>query len=353
MNKPIKVLHIITGLNVGGAEMMLFKLCSNSDPSIIHEVISLSSMGPVGEKIQNLGIKVRAFNLKPSPISLLAIIKFLLEYSRKKPTLIQCWLYHSNFIGSFIGFFLNIPVLWNIRQAEVNLELNKWHTVLIARLCGYLSFIPKKIIICTKNGIKFHENIGYIKNRIHYIPNGFNVDLYNISQEESQKIILHVGRYAPLKDHVTFMKLAEEIHPIFPDYEFHMYGDGVDENNIELLKLKKPYIKLLGRNNSLHLIYPTAELLVSTSISEGFSNTIGEAMCCGVPVVATDVGESREIVANNHLIVKPGNLEEMRNATIYALKNNFSKFEIRTKITTRYDLNRICKNYSDFYESIT
>src|SRR6478672_11602699 len=96
----IRITHVITGLNTGGAEMMLFKLLSRVDRNrFAPEVVSLTSDGPVGERIRGLGIPVHAVGMVrgvPDPRGLLRLASYL---RRSRPDLVQTWMYHADLIG--------------------------------------------------------------------------------------------------------------------------------------------------------------------------------------------------------------------------------------------------------------
>jgi glycosyltransferase involved in cell wall biosynthesis len=344
-----KVLHIITGLNTGGAEMMLYKLCANKTDNVEYKIISLTNIGPIGDKITSLGIEVESLGLTKSLNSLFKFFLLIWMIKKFNPNVVQTWLYHADLIGGVAAFLSGKKVYWNIRQASVNKNLNKWHTVLASRICAFLSFIPHKILSCTQAGINEHVKIGYPQRKMIFVPNGFDMNQYPLGLHDKD-IILHVGRYAPLKDHQTFIEVAKRIHEEKPEFEFHMYGDGVD-NSTPLFQNLPPYIKALGRSDDLSKVYGEAKLLISTSLSEGFSNTIGEAMSCGTPVVATDVGDSKVIIDNKKLIAQPQDTLTIANRACNVLKSKINYTEIQEKISSRFNIQKIVKRYEELYAS--
>jgi hypothetical protein len=100
----IKIAHIITDLDVGGAEMMLYKLLSHMDQQrFMNMVISLKPMGPLGAKIRSLGIPVFDLGMRRgiiTPTGFLRLAKLVLSW---KPTIIQTWLYHADLIGFLVA----------------------------------------------------------------------------------------------------------------------------------------------------------------------------------------------------------------------------------------------------------
>jgi glycosyltransferase involved in cell wall biosynthesis len=353
MNQATLIVHIITGLNTGGAEMMLYKICKYKSDNIRYKIFSLTTKGPIADKIEELGIEVSAVNLNKNPFSLFNILKLIKDVRKLKPKYIQTWMYHSDFIGTIVSLFTRIPVIWNIRQASVNVKLNKTLTVIISRLCAKLSFIPIKILSCTQAGINEHAKIGYDKSKMQFVPNGFETEEFTPKEHHNvKKKIIHVGRFAPLKNHTSFMEIARAIHEEFPDCEFYLYGDDVDSTNIILTsRLGITPFHLEGRNTNLKDIYAESDLLISTSLSEGFSNTIGEALSCGCTVITTDVGDSAIIVDDPKNTFKPHQESEIARRAIELLKNPTSPSENREKITSRFKIQDTVKQYESIYLS--
>src|SRR6266567_3607413 len=100
----IRLLHLISGLNVGGAERALAALVRRSDTlRFRHVVVSMTEMGPVGEHLASAGVEVHALGMRgglPSPAGLVRLMKFLRQ---TRPHLLQCWMYHGNLLGLLAG----------------------------------------------------------------------------------------------------------------------------------------------------------------------------------------------------------------------------------------------------------
>lgn len=126
-NKLLKILHIITGLDTGGAEMALYKLLSTLKPSeFSSHVISLKDQGDLGERIRSLGIEVTALNMHPG-IPRFSDIKNLSRMIRgKEPHIIQTWMYHADLLGGLASrFSKHIPMVWNIRNSTLDRNTSK------------------------------------------------------------------------------------------------------------------------------------------------------------------------------------------------------------------------------------
>jgi glycosyltransferase involved in cell wall biosynthesis len=139
-----------------------------------------------------------------------------------------------------------------------------------------------------------------------------------------------------MKDHASLIAVASAL----PEVQFVMAGTGT-----ETLR-GPPNLRALGEQRFLSALYPAADLAISTSaFGEGFPNVVAEAMACGLPVVATDVGDSRRIVGDTGAIVSPRDVPAMINAVREFLHEPRTQREsrgqaARTRIAEHYSLGR-------------
>ncbi len=103
---PKRILFLTTGLNAGGAELILLRLLSRLDRQhFLPSVISLLQLRPVGEKIEQLGISIRSLGMQPGKPSLTSIWRLVCWLRRDRPHVMQTWMYHADLVGS-----LAVPV---------------------------------------------------------------------------------------------------------------------------------------------------------------------------------------------------------------------------------------------------
>ena len=101
----MKILHIITGLNTGGAEIMLYKLLSATDRSRFESVVvSLMDKGTIGEKIEALGVRIYALNMHRGILAIDAVLRLRKIMCALRPDLIQGWMYHAN-VAAFLSYY--------------------------------------------------------------------------------------------------------------------------------------------------------------------------------------------------------------------------------------------------------
>ena len=322
----MKILHVITGLSTGGAEMMLYKLLSCLvRENVGNEVISLTGIGPVGERIAGLGVGVRALGMGrslPSPTKLFSLARMMRE---AKPDIVHAWMYHANLLAGLAAKFARSPpVIWGIRQSNLDPRLSKRSTILTARLCAMLSArLPARILCCSAVARDVHVALGYAPEKMAVIPNGFDLECFRpdgeariavrreLGIEADAPLIGLVARFDPQKDHRSFITAAARLLESDASAQFLLCGEGIDGDNRELGEWIRAagigaHCHLLGLRDDMAAITAALDIAVSSSVGEGFSNAVAEAMACGVPCVVTDVGDSGLMVEDTGRVVAPG-----------------------------------------------
>jgi len=322
----LRILHVITGLATGGAEISLLRLVSAGRADGVESaVISLTSLGPVGERIANLGIPVTVAGIGRNPLGLARLLRLRRPARRFAPHLIQGWMYHGNLAASFLAFRAahRAPVLWNIRQTLYRLADEKTVTAAVVRIGAALSRRPAAIVYNSEISAGQHEAIGYAAAKRVVIPNG--IDCMEFVPSPDARAALRgelglganallvglVARLHPMKDHRGFLLAAGQLAPLYPDLHFVLAGRGVTPDEPSLARIIAEQnlagrVHLLDERSDIARIDAALDIACSSSSrAEGFSNAIAEAMACGVPCVVTEVGEGRGIVGDTGVAVPP------------------------------------------------
>ena len=373
----MKILHLITGLSTGGAEMMLYKLVSKMDRNKFEiQVISLTDIGPIGKKIEDLGIPVKSLGIARGMPDPRVVFKLAKWFRRDIPDLIQTWMYHADLVGGLAARFAeNIPVVWGIHHSNLDSEGNKRTTVWTAKTCAWLSrWLPVQIVCCSEASKCVHTVIGYDSGRMIVIPNGFDLNLFKpnsdrvalVRQEfgipEDIILIGLIGRFNPQKDHRNFIKAAALLQKNIPNVQFLFCGDDITWENHKLSKwiegsgLSKNF-HLLGKRDDIAKIMIALDIASSSSFGEAFPLVVGEAMACGVPCVVTDVGDSALIVGDTGIVVPPKNPQALaegwgRLIEMGAEARRKLGIAARKRIQANYSLAAITGQYEDLYYKV-
>ena len=159
----VKVLHIISSLDIGGAEMMLYKLVSNhKKKNISHHIICLNKNGKLINRIRKLKIEVICLNFT-SILNFIKSLNLLISTVKMiKPNVIMTWLYAADLVGIFLKFkFPNIKLIWNLRCSELKFPYLKLTTFIVIKILRLFSSYPNLLIANSYSGLKSHLNLGY------------------------------------------------------------------------------------------------------------------------------------------------------------------------------------------------
>lgn len=375
----IKIAHLITDLDTGGAEMMLYKLLTRMDRARFENiVVSLIGRGTLAERIEDLGVMVHSMGMKPGRISFYRFLRLVRLLRNLRPDIIQGWMYHGNLSAQLSAIFLpaKIPVLWNIRGDHTDLGSEKFLTALTIWLGARLSRLPAKIINNSQTSALSHkQKLGYCNVNLVIILNGFDTDLFTPSSDarirfrselklrEETLLIGLVGRYHPMKDHANFLRAAALLLKTYPDVHFVLVGKDVDFSNAELMEKIRALrltgaVHLLGMRSDLSYVTAAFDIASSaSSFAEGFPNVIGEAMSCGVPCVVTGVADSADIVGDTGIVVPPRDPNSLANAwariiAMSADERNALGLAARERIVTFFSIEKVVRQYEKLYSEI-
>ena len=173
-----KVMHIVSGLHVGGAEMMLYRLLSRSAIECAKGtvVVSLSLHGELATQIRQLGVKVVELERGSLFVTLKKLNALVAQY---QPDILQSWLYRADLIAALVGWRKQVPVVWNVRQTEVGRVSSQTHIWAVQRMNALLShLLPKKIVYCAHAAKESHHSIGYDSKKSEVIGNGIDIEKF-------------------------------------------------------------------------------------------------------------------------------------------------------------------------------
>ena len=375
MKGKIRIVHIITGLNTGGAETSLYRLIEMTDKERFDcVVISLLPEGPLAERICNAGVSVYSIDMKKNLILPFRCLRLRSLLKKFRPDLVQTWMYHANLLGGVIAWLLGIPVVWGIHHSNIHQGLNKKSTLLVNKLCAKLSrLIPTKIACCAQKALDVHAGVGYEKDKMLVIPNGFDANVFHPDEEsriairkelglaENTLLVGMAGRFDPQKDHKNFFDAAKIVASKNASACFVLCGDGIDWENESLVGMIDPAIRdrvyLLGRRMDMPRIYAALDVFVLSSVGEAFPNVVGEAMACGVPCVVTDVGDAALIVGGTGVVVPPGDSSALARGIQTMLDmSKDERFSLgvrsRGRICDNFDIMSMSRKYECIYQEI-
>lgn len=369
--------HVITDLEVAGAEIMLYKLVTYMDRARFqNSVVSLTTLGPVGERLRAREIPVVALGMRRGHLVDLRAVWRLTRFLQETRTdIVQTWMYHADLTGLVAGRLAAVPyVVWNIRRAAPefqNRRLTRW---IVSLLNAPLSYLPTAIIVNSEAGRRAHVQLGYRPGKLTVIPNGFDLERFRPRPELRGRlrtalklpgeafVIGMVANWRSIKGHGVFLRAATRFAAAYPSAYFVLVGamlNGYPAHTVDALLQGSlgQQVRLLGLRDDVPELLQTFDVFSSCSFGEGFPNAVGEAMACGVPCVVTDVGDSATIVGDTGVVVPPGDPTAVADAweTLFAMGPEERRRlgeAARLRIARHYEIRDVARLFEQLYANL-
>lgn len=378
MNKD-KVLHIITCLGRGGAQNTLANICLQ-DIKKRHVVVTLTGGEFWATKLAEYGIKVVDLSVGKSIFGLgFLFFKLLKVIKSENPSVIQTWMYHADLLGGVAGRLAGFEnVCWNIRHSDLRPGVEKRSTIWTMRLCAILSdIIPARIICCSQEAVRVHRQYGYSAEKLIFLPNGVDGDRYfwdrdlglrtraRMGLQLGAPVCLSIGRDSRQKGRSVLFEAFAAISR--SDAVLVLVGDGLVRENSTLLRQVELHnlserVVFLGPSDNVPDLLRMADLYIQSSISgEGYPNALAEACVTGVACVASDVGDSRAILAGypQGVVCEPGSSESLAKAIDSALvyfddwtEGRMGDSSDKAPIKTVFDVSEMIRRYHLVWEDL-
>lgn len=377
--KRIRLAVVINAIVLAGAERMLARVLARLRPEEFDvRVFTIGLPGPFTEHLEQLGIPNRLYPFVrpklPNPFHLLTLAR---DLRRFQPDVVQGWMYLGNLYGGLAAKLArrDLPVAWNIRHSTLDPKIDSRSMRWSAWLGGQLSgLVPNRIVLCAEAARAAHLRVGYVPEKLEVIPNGFDLSELRPNSAARQRIRAElgitddtplvglIGRLHQHKDHQTFVRAARVVADQFPNA--HFVGAGEEQTYsasdlwswVDAVGLRDRF-HWLGVRRDVAAIDASLDVLVCSSTTEGFPNVVGEAMACGVPCVATDVGECAEVVGETGRIVPKQDSQKLGEAIVELLRmprvaRTALGEAARRRVVERYDIHRIVDRYCDLWREL-
>lgn len=363
-----KILHLITGLDIGGAEMMLLKTLPRMQDSFDNRVCCIMGRGIMGQKLEAAGVPVYYLDLK-NIFDFLVILRFKKVLQEFRPDILVTYLIHADLFGRIFGRIFGVKKI--ICSVRVKLIQAKYIPLLFLDALTF-PFVDHYHFNSQTTADMYHSLFFLPKRKITVIPNGIELEKYDISIDKGAKreelglakdkiIIGCVAKLRKQKGHKYLIEAFAEIARKRNDAILILVGDGAEKSNIEnqINKLKiKDKVVLLGNRNDIPEILQVIDIFVLPTLFEGMSNAVLEAMAGGKPIIATNIQENRELIRNGEsgILFSTKNIREL-SKILATLMENDSKRDLIARNAkdvafSKYAINIITDSMTNFLKSI-
>ncbi|MFH1701752.1 MAG: glycosyltransferase [Candidatus Zixiibacteriota bacterium] len=366
--KSISILHVVLSTETGGMENIIYNLASGVNRNRFNiKILCLDKIGPLSKKLSDIGIESKlAGRMMPGfsmlyPAQLIKIIKQS-----------GCQIIHSH-SGCWFKVAIacsHVPDISHIYtehgrtfpDKKLKILMDKysmrWTDKVVAVGAILQRYLSETVCLPSKKIININNCIDTDR----FQPIGKRADIRNeLGYTEDEIVIANVARLAPVKNHGLLIDVFKQINRDYPQARLMIIGDGPLRDDLEqqtsLFGLSDK-IKFLGDRDDVPRILPAADISTLSSLSEGISLTILEAMSCGLPVVATSVGGNPSIITNgeNGYLINSGD----RDNYVISLAKLIDSQELRTdmglkarqNIIDNWSLKLMVSKYEELYEEL-
>jgi L-malate glycosyltransferase len=322
ITKVIRLTHLIAGLEIGGAENGVVNVVNRLDERLFKISVYVFKTGFAFESrlrkdVQLVHVPKREGN---DPM---AVLRLALLLRRDRPHIVHTHNWSTLVEGMLAAKIARVPIIVHSEHGTVRKE---WLPQIYAQR---ISWRCADRVLAVSESLKQHlvREIGFPAQRIISIQNGVDTDRFQPNGERMALreglgwpargfIIGSVGRLVPVKNYATLLRAAARVASRVPQLTLALVGDGPLDGELKTLAEQlgiADRVSFLGYRDDVPNLLNAMDIFVLPSLREGMPNAVLEAMACGLPVIASEVGGASEIVRDreNGLLVCPTDVEQL------------------------------------------
>ncbi len=371
----LRVLHFIGSLRVGGAEKVVATLVTSTDRNRLRLCVLAFDGGLLERELSKEGIEVviKPFKWFRLPFWMVATVR---ELRRRKVDVIHTHLFTADLLGRVVGRLAGIPVIVSTLHAPSTWKKSR---SLKDRVKRYLDMVTANRIndglIAISEEVKRYqvETGGMKESKIRVLTNpvsmsDFSKDLsckretrMALGLSEKDIVLINVGSLKPIKGQQYLIQAVAHLRDRHPDLKTIIVGDGYLRNDLERLceRLRvKERVLFVGLRQDIPRLLSVADIFVVSSLSEGISIAILEAMAMELPIVATDTGGNKELIRNKEtgLLTIPADERDLANCIESLIRHPDSARQMAENafeyVQSHHDSRRIADEIGTYYEEL-
>jgi glycosyltransferase involved in cell wall biosynthesis len=356
--RGLKICFVAGTLGQGGAERQLYYNVKSLKESGAHPLVLCLNSGEFWEaEIRRLGVPVVNVGRGRSRVARLAKIVSVLRNER--PDLVQSQHCYTNLYVVVASRVLGLADIGALR-GDVFREISD-----TGRLFGRLSVTtPRTVVANSAAAISNAVMWGVARSKLHLLPNVVDTAQFLPTERRAGRPVrlTAVGRLSEEKQFDRFLSVLARLRDgCQVPFSAAIVGDGPERQRLEQqavdLRLGPSILQFRGAVRAMVATYHESDVLVLTSRSEGTPNVILEAMACGLPVVATNVGGVAEVVEDGHTgyLTTAGDEDSLYDALLQLMTNRSLRWEMgqrgRTRVMKRHSPQQLPERLGSIYQA--
>ena len=334
MAKPIHILHIIDGLELGGAEGLVFDLTSRLLTNGFRVSVGYCETGSLVDKLNQLGISATRFPWRARVDPLLVKQMYVL-IKNDPPQIVHTHLFKSDFHGRVAARLAGVPVvLSTLHNCDI------WaKNPILGSMYGATALLADKLIAVADEVRDYAMQYFHIpESRVVTIKNAIQIDRFENNSSLGHSVrseldidsdIVLFGIIARLdlqKDHENFLRAAVIVKDACPKARFIVVGDGSLGDSLKILSAElglEKYVIFCGMRKDIPAVLSALDVVVLSSQYEGLPVVLLEAMAASRPVVSTSVNGVPGVVIDQEtgFLVPPQNSQALADACLKLAKD--------------------------------
>jgi L-malate glycosyltransferase len=363
--RPIRIAYVIDGLNKGGTQTaLLYLVRALSEKGYEQKIYCL---GPYVDQenidgFRSMGVET-VLMMKHRFLLSIDFFRILIQWKRWKPDIVCTLLFVSDNIGRTCAKLISVPVIISSLRS-CNITKKPW------QFCFDRITTPwaHKIVVNSRDIVPFavtHE--GVREKQVEYIPNGVDANTRPKNNAARRKmlgipsesrIIGTVGRLDELKGFSYLIEAFAVIRARIKNAVLVIVGGGMLEEQLKELAKKcgiSSSVLFLGEQSNVSEILVWMDVYVQPSLCEGMSNAMMEAMAAALPVVATRVGGTRELIADGKTgwLTVPKDVQGLVEKIMYILDHRQIALAVGKAayehVKAEYSIERMVSSYESLF----
>jgi len=364
VNSHPRLVFVITGLGIGGAEMQVLELAKR-----LHlrgwpiSVVSMTAPKPLAERFAEAGIEVEYLGMREGVPDPTGLLRLALVLKRRRPMIVHSHMVHANLLARAVRMLVQVPVV--VCTAHSMIEGARWREWAY-RLTDRLATLTTAI---SEAAVDRYLQVGAVpQKRLRFLPNG--VDLQRFHPDQNSRAAkraelllgddftwLAVGRFVQAKNYDLMLRAFASARS--PNARLIIAGDGPLRPQVEELAIHlgvSGQVKFLGARSDVMQLMNAADAYLMSSGWEGMPMVLLEASATGLPIVATRVGGNAEVVQHGRtgLLVAPQQEDTLAEAmktmmTMHPVQRALMGRSGRELTSVHYNVERVVDSWESLY----